>query len=75
MTDPAQPTLQSFRDKGVTRVELGLTDIDGGEAWIGGASVRHGACAGAASVSRGRITPPFCGVRRALRGAPDTWRA
>ena len=29
MTDAAAPTLQSLRDKGVTRVELGLTDIDG----------------------------------------------
>jgi glutamine synthetase len=29
MTDAAAPTIQSLRDKGVTRVELGLTDIDG----------------------------------------------
>jgi glutamine synthetase len=29
MTDVAPPTLQFFRDKGVSRVELGLTDIDG----------------------------------------------
>ncbi len=29
MTDPIQPTLQLLRDKGVTRVELGLTDLDG----------------------------------------------
>ena len=29
MTDAATPTVQSLRDKGVTRVELGLTDIDG----------------------------------------------
>ena len=29
MTDAAHPTLQSFRDRGVTQVELALTDIDG----------------------------------------------
>ncbi len=29
MTDAIQSTLQALRDKGVTRVELGLTDVDG----------------------------------------------
>jgi glutamine synthetase len=29
MADRSLPTLQSLRDKGVSRVELGLTDIDG----------------------------------------------
>ena len=29
MADRSTPTLQSLRDKGVSRVELGLTDIDG----------------------------------------------
>jgi glutamine synthetase len=29
MTDAIEPTLQSFRDRGVTQVQLGLTDIDG----------------------------------------------
>ncbi len=29
MSDASQPTLQTLKEKGVTRVELGLTDIDG----------------------------------------------